>query len=134
MTIPMHSLAQLYNPVLPKKIGGGPTPSVSSGGIATGALITQLVDGIFVFAFIMALFFLLIGALHWITSGGDKANLENARNKITHAIIGLIIIAAAWAVMILVGNFFGIDFTNIPIPSFGGSSSVQTGGLTPLRN
>jgi hypothetical protein len=35
--------------------------------------------------------------------------MEAARNKITHAIVGLIIVGAAWAIMILVQNFLGIS-------------------------
>ena len=34
--------------------------------------------------------------------------MEAARNKITHAIVGLIIVGAAWAVMLLVQNFLGV--------------------------
>ncbi|MBI3385909.1 hypothetical protein HY031_02365, partial [Candidatus Gottesmanbacteria bacterium] len=46
--------------------------------------------------------------IKWITSGGDKAGMEEARNKITHAIVGLIIVGAAWAIMTLVQNFLGV--------------------------
>jgi hypothetical protein len=56
----------------------------------------------------MAFFFLILGGIQWITSGGDKAGMEAARNKIKHAIVGLIIVGAAWAIMILVQNFLGV--------------------------
>jgi hypothetical protein len=35
--------------------------------------------------------------------------MEAARNKITHAIVGLIIVGAAWAIMTLVQNFLGVN-------------------------
>lgn len=114
-----HLLAQLTNPVLPPSIGQGGTVK---GGTAVGMFISNLVGLLFIMAFLLALFFLLIGALSWITSGGDKNNLENARNRIIHALTGLIVVAATWAIMALVGQFFGFNFAknsiNFPLPSF----------------
>lgn len=118
-------LAQITNPVLPPSIGGGTSPTRDMGGIATGKIISGIIGGMFIVAFFIALIYLITGAFHWITSGGDKNNLEAARNKITHAIVGLIIVGAAWSIMVLVANFFGLDFTNLPIPSI--DSVIDTG-------
>lgn len=73
-----------------------------------GALISAVVGALLVVAALLAFFFLILGGIQWITSGGDKAGMEAARNKITHAIVGLIIVGAAWAIMILIQNFLGI--------------------------
>lgn len=114
----MHRiLAQITNPVLPPTIGGGTNPSPDMGGTATGKIISGVIGGMFIVAFLIALLYIVTGAFHWITSGGDKASLESARNKITHAIVGLIIVGAAWSIMVLVAQFFGLDFTSLPIPS-----------------
>lgn len=51
---------------------------------------------------------LIQGGLQWISSGGDKTALENARNRIMNAILGLFITFAVWAVYILVLQFLGI--------------------------
>ncbi|MBI4065073.1 hypothetical protein HY409_01760 [Candidatus Gottesmanbacteria bacterium] len=110
----MKLLAQLTNPVLPKSIGEG---GVEKGGTATGQLISNVIGGMIIVGFIIALFYLITGAFHWITSGGDKANLENARGKIIQAIVGVIILVAAWATMTVVAQFFGWDFTQLPIPT-----------------
>jgi hypothetical protein len=74
-----------------------------------GQLISALVGTLLILAGLLAFFFLILGGIQWITSGGDKAGMEAARNKITHAIVGLIIVGAAWAVMILVQNFLGVS-------------------------
>lgn len=58
-----------------------------------------------------ALVYLLWGGVDWIVSGGDKTAVENARNKITHAIIGLAIVVAIWAMFGLVQTFLGIRVT-----------------------
>lgn len=76
---------------------------------SVGSLITALVGTLIIIAALLAFFYLILGGIQWITSGGDKSGMEAARNKITHAIVGLIIVAAAWAVMILVQQFLGIN-------------------------
>lgn len=74
-----------------------------------GQLISALVGTLLIIAALLAFFFLILGGIQWITSGGDKAGMEAARNKITHAIVGLIIVGAAWAIMLLVQNFLGVS-------------------------
>jgi succinate dehydrogenase/fumarate reductase cytochrome b subunit len=113
-----YLLAQIRNPVLPPTIGGSPTGAdYQQGGAGLGALISQLVGALFMAGFLLALVYLLIGGISWITSGGDKTKLEKARDQITNSIIGIIVVAAAWAISVLVANFFGLDLTKLPIPS-----------------
>jgi len=57
---------------------------------------------VFVLAAILVFAFLIMGGVEWITSGGEKSKTEAARNKITAAIVGLVIIVASWALMNLV--------------------------------
>ncbi|MBI3956090.1 hypothetical protein HY339_02445 [Candidatus Gottesmanbacteria bacterium] len=119
----MHRiLAQLTNPVIPPIIGEG---AIEKGGTAVGLILSRVISGIFLLAFIIAFFYLITGAMYWITSAGDKTKLEEARNRITHSIIGIIVVAATWAIMVLTGQFLGLDFENLPIPTI---SSPSTGG------
>jgi hypothetical protein len=110
-------LAQLRNPVLPAIIGGGDSPRVDAGGAALGKLISSIVGALFVAGFLLAFFYIIKGGMSWITAGGDKTKLENARDEITSAIMGIIVVGAAYAVTTLVANFFGLDLTKFPIPS-----------------
>jgi hypothetical protein len=110
----IHILAQITNPVLPSSLGSGNT---DQGGTALGKLISGLIGALFIAGFLLAFMFIIIGGIQWITAGGDKQALEKARNGITHAIVGLVIVAAAYAIMVLVGQFFGIDITHLKIPS-----------------
>jgi Type IV secretion system pilin len=84
-----------------------------------GKLISALVGVMMIISALLAFFYLILGGIQWITSGGDKAAMETARNKITHAIVGLIIVAAAWAIMVLVQNFLGVSIigSNLSFPS-----------------
>ncbi len=74
-----------------------------------GQLISAAVGTLLIIAALLAFFFLILGGIQWITAGGDKTGMETARNKITHAIVGLIIVGAAWAIMLLVQNFLGVS-------------------------
>jgi len=63
-------------------------------------VLTFLIRGFFILAGIMALLMLLLGALAWVTSGGSKENVDKARDKITAAVLGLIIIVAVLAIIV----------------------------------
>ncbi len=109
-----HLLAQLKNPVIPKIIGEG---AKEKGSVALGLLLSQVFSGLFLLAFIIAFFYLITGAMHWITSGGDKTKLEEARNRIIHSIVGIVVVASSFAIISLVGQFIGLDLENLPIPT-----------------
>lgn len=110
-------LAQITNPVLPETIGNAGTAGVTVGGTAVGGIIAGTMGVLFMASFAMAFSYLVFGGIQWITSGGDKASLEAARNKIIHALVGLVVIGSTWAIITLVAQFFGLDFTKLPIPT-----------------
>jgi|GEM_PF-1310139 len=64
-----------------------------------GDLLTFALRAFFAVAGLSALFYLLRGALSWITSGGDKDAVADARNRIQAAIIGMIMIVAVLAIV-----------------------------------
>jgi hypothetical protein len=78
-----------------------------------GKLIGALISAVFVIAGLIAFVFLIWGGIQWITSGGDKAGVEGAQKRIQAALIGLLIVAASWAIMSLVAKFLGIDIFNL---------------------
>jgi uncharacterized membrane protein len=62
-------------------------------------ILSFVIKFFFVIAGIAALIYLLWGALSWVTSGGDKGNIEKARNKIVNAIVGVLLIIVVVAVV-----------------------------------
>ncbi len=58
---------------------------------------------------------LIICAIQWISSGGDKAAIESARGKLTNAFIGLILLFAAFAIIKFIENFFGVSILTLDI-------------------
>lgn len=59
------------------------------------------------------LIFLILGGIAWVTSGGDKQKVEDARNKITSSIIGLAVLASIFVLWTLVMSFFGLDKSDL---------------------
>ena len=77
-----------------------------------GTMFSAILNVVMLVAAVLVFAFLIFGGIQWITSGGDKGKAEEARNKITAAIIGLIIVAASYAIINLVVSFLGFGSFN----------------------
>ncbi len=62
-------------------------------------ILTFAIRAFFAIAGIAALFYMLIGAFGWVTSGGDKDSITAARERIQAAVVGMILIVAVLAVI-----------------------------------
>lgn len=86
--------------------------NLSAAGVVSGLIRLALVVVALVF-FAM----LIWGGIRWMMSKGDKTEVENARNQISNALIGLAIVFVAWALIKLIQAVFGIDILELTIPS-----------------
>lgn len=92
------------------------------GNLTIGGIVAGFIRLSVVIAAVIFFFILVIGGIRWIASGGDKAQTEGARNQITAALVGLVIVFAAWAILALIKVFFGLDVLNVlTIPSVEGT-------------
>ena len=83
-----------------------------------GAFINAALRLAFVAALVIVLAMMIWGAIQWIMSGGEKEAVGEARQRIIHALIGLAILAVAFAIVNLAGTFLGINILGtLPIPS-----------------
>lgn len=99
------------------------TPPPQSGfealaGLTVERLVTGFIRLTLIIAAIIFFFILVIGGIRWILSGGDKAATEAARSQITAALVGLVIVFAAWAIIQLINTLFGINILELKIPTF----------------
>ncbi len=99
-----------------------PTQNTGLANLSIGGILQWAVTVVLIVAGVIFFFMLIIGGVRWILSGGDKANTEAARNQITAALIGLIIVFAAWAIAILLENVFGVNILNVDIPAIPGTT------------
>ena len=74
-------------------------------------LLPNLITLLFVIASILAFILMVIGGIRFLTSGGDKAGTESAKEQITHALIGLVLVFSIYAILGLIGTFFNMDLT-----------------------
>lgn len=65
---------------------------------------------------ILVLIMLVWGAFDWIMSGGDKDAVGKARSRIINALIGLAVMAVAFALAKVGASIAGIDLGNLVIP------------------
>ena len=83
-------------------------PSIISGAIRLLVIV----------AAVIFFFWLVLGGIKWIMSGGDKGKTEEARSQITAALVGLVIVFSAWAISKLIATLFGVDIFSLEIKSF----------------
>lgn len=85
-------------------------------------IVRGIIQFILVIAFVLAFIMLLIGGIRWITAGGDEKAVGSARNMITAALIGLVIVLVAFALIKLVEQFFGVKIISgdICVPTISG--------------
>lgn len=70
-------------------------PAIISFGLVVGAVVFM--------------FMLILGAIQWISSGGDKVAVEAARGRVANALIGLVVLFALFAIISVVNILFNIN-------------------------
>ncbi len=83
--------------------------------VGVGTVLTNALTIIFVAAALAVLFYLILGAFSWITSGGDKEKVGGARKTIINALVGLAILALAFLIVVVVGQILNIDILRIRV-------------------
>ena len=59
---------------------------------------------------------MLVGGYQFLTSGGDPKSAGAARNTLTFAVIGIILVVASWLILTLIRDITGADVTNVGLP------------------
>ena len=74
-----------------------------------GAIITVLIPYLFTLAGLLVLVFLLYGGLSLMLSQGDPKAVQAARDKITYALIGLVIVLTSFLIIQIVARFLKLQ-------------------------
>lgn len=88
--------------------------------VGPGPLLQGIIRMVLIAAFVVAFLILLVGGVRWIIAGGEKSAVESARNMVTGALIGLVVVLSAFAIIRLVEIFFNVNVITGPtlqIPS-----------------
>lgn len=95
-------------PVYAQCFGGGfgQFNNLCNVNLANGSIIATIVTFLLVLSVILALFFIIRGAIRWISSGGDRGKVDQARSTITTAIIGLVVALVVYFIVNFILYFF----------------------------
>lgn len=104
VTNPLPTGGQIKNPVLIAPVGAGQGEDIFA------KILAVIITLFFIVGSLATLIYFLMGALSWITSGGEKQGLETAKNRLTAALVGIIVLASTFAVLQILGSVLGIDF------------------------
>ena len=77
-----------------------------------GSLLTTVITTITIVAGLAFVIYFILAAFTWITSSGDKGAVENAKNQMTQAVIGLIAVVASYFIAGIVGGVLGLNILN----------------------
>lgn len=106
----------------PFTIPGNFAPDLSKGALA-GASAFEKFFSVFLGFFtliggLMFLLYFLFGGLIWLSAGGEKSKVEQARTQLTNAAIGLIIVILAQFIVAIAGGVLGLKILD-PVAVFG---------------
>ncbi len=92
--------------------GTGTFQNISDPGQATGNFLSSIITTITVVGSLAFVIYFTIGAIKWITAGGDKTKVAEAQSQMTQGAIGLIALVASYFVVGIVGGVLGLDIFN----------------------
>ena len=99
-----QTYAIIENPVLNEDLGSGDPADVFGRFVGSWWGTAYLIGGV------MFLMYLVWGGVEWIMGGSDEERVKNAKNKITNAVMGLVILGGSFALIKAVGFVLGLGF------------------------
>ena len=89
------------------------------------AVLTDSINIIIVFLFLVATVIFLFGVVKYIMAGGDEDKVSEAHNMIIWGIIFLAVMVAVWGFVYVVLDFIFNTGSSVPIPDEGGVPQQQ---------
>ncbi len=74
-----------------------------------GEVISHIYSLVIIFGALIVFIFLIWGGIDWLTAGGESDKISKAQKKITGAIIGFVVLLAAWALWRLTLHIGGLS-------------------------
>lgn len=103
--------------IIGPKLTQGYNPSSNVTGDLT-KIISNVLAIITVVAGLTFVYYFMVGAINWITAGGEAQKAAAARTMILNALIGLIITVIAYPAILLLSRLLGLPLAN-PAELFG---------------
>lgn len=81
-------------------------------GDSLGEIVNDLMPYIFAVSGLVLLFMIIFSGYQLLTSAGNPEGMQKGKSRLTAALVGFIIIFAAFWIYQLIGVIIGYDFTN----------------------
>src|SRR3990167_236001 len=102
-------IAQIDFETLYGELNQGRANFVFSERLTLGQIISSLVPYLFVIAGLLLLLYLIFGGFGLLTSRGDPKAVASAKERITFAVVGFVIVFASYWIVQIVGQILGIQ-------------------------
>ncbi len=103
------------NSVLAVDYGRDYAENINLGNEAPTDVVVSAVNWILGILALVAVVMILVGGFKWMTAGGNEEKIDSAKKLLVAALIGLVIILAAWGISLYavetLGNVTGADVT-----------------------
>jgi hypothetical protein len=93
-----------------------------------GGFLSLILTLVLTVAGLLLLFYLIWGAINWMSAGGDNSKVSKARDQITQAIIGLVVLLSTLAIFNLLQTFFGFEILTYSTLTRARQAAQQTQG------
>jgi hypothetical protein len=117
---------------LPIPVKQGLSGDADTGSVISG-LASNVISIVFLIAGILAVLFLLYSGVQYITAGGDPEKVKKARLGIVNAVIGVVVIMAAFFIIRIATSTRGAFDNNGSVSGTtaggGGGTGTTTGGI-----
>jgi hypothetical protein len=84
-----------------------------------GNIVGVVISALFVAGIILFMFKLISGGLGWLTAGADKGKVEDSKNTISQALLGIVILLSIFGIIYFIEQFLGFKITNFDISKLG---------------
>ena len=88
-------------------------------------VLQNVINASLVVAGVVAVFLIVYAGFQYVTSSGDKEKVDNARKRLTYAIIGLVFIFLSFMIINFIAQVTGVDIKQLASPP-GQSNSTPT--------
>ena len=127
----MKELALKLKDAAGNDITVGGVANLPGGGVEKLSEILSVgVELAFLFAILLCLAFIIWGGIDWIMAGGNKENINKARQKIVWSVMGLFVVFLSFLIINVLGQFFGIRFYKWNVPGISTEDCVAYVGGT----
>src|SRR3990172_2576637 len=104
MKLTQINFGQLY-----REMSQGRAGFIFSENLTLGQIISSLVPYLFVIAGLLLLLYLIFGGFGLLTSRGDPKAVAAAKERVTFAVAGFVIVFVSYWIVQIVGQILGIE-------------------------